>query len=74
MYILQKLRRMRAALSLSLSSVVGQNDSEPSLLDNLFTGVPILSANPQSLSKPALPPVLVFCQRFWPDAIVDMDC
>lgn len=61
--LLQKLFRMRAALSLSLSSVVGQKASEPSLLERRLTGAPSLSTHPYSLSKPALPPVFVFCQR-----------
>jgi hypothetical protein len=55
---------MRAALSLSLSSVVGQNASAPTLLDNLFTGAPSLSTHPYTLSKPALPPVLAFAHIF----------
>ena len=61
--LLQKLLRMRAALSLSLSSVVGQKASLPSLLDNRFTGAPSLSTNPYILSKPALLLVLVLCQN-----------
>lgn len=61
MYSLQKLRRMRAALSLSLSSVVGQKASEPSLFDSLLTGAPSLSAHPHSLSKPDLLVCLVRC-------------
>ena len=56
--ILQKLRKMRAALSLSLSKVVGQKASEPSLLLSLFTGAPSLSTRFQALSKPTLPPPL----------------
>jgi hypothetical protein len=40
---MQKLRRMRAALSDSLSSEVGQKASAPSLLESLFTGAPIFS-------------------------------
>ena len=60
--LLQKLLRMRAALSLSLSSVVGQKASLPSLLDSRFTGAPSLSTNPYILSKPALLLVLVLCQ------------
>lgn len=68
--LLQKLRNMRAALSDSLSNVVGQNASDPSLFDSLFTGAPNLSANTQSLSKPAFPPVFVFCHIVWPDAIL----
>ena len=58
--LLQKLRRIRAALSLSLSKVVGQKASEPNLFDSLLTGAPSLSAQPQSLSKPVLLVVLVF--------------
>lgn len=56
--VLQKLRKMRAALSLSLSRVVGQKASEPSLLLSLFTGAPSLSTSVQALSKPTLPPPL----------------
>jgi hypothetical protein len=44
-------------LSLSLSSVVGQNASLPNLLLNLFTGGPSLSTALYALSKPTLPPV-----------------
>ena len=44
--ILQKLLRMRAALSLSMSRVVGQKASEPSLFESLFTGAPSLSTHP----------------------------
>lgn len=51
---------MRAALSLSLSSVVGQKASEPSLLDRRLTGGPNLSTQPYTLSKPALLLVFVF--------------
>lgn len=56
---MQKLFSMRAALSLSLSSVVGQKASLPSLLDSRLTGAPILSRAAQTLSKPALPVDLV---------------
>ena len=40
---IQKLRRIPAALSDSLSSEVGQKASAPSLLESLFTGAPIFS-------------------------------
>lgn len=51
---------MRAALSLSLSSVVGQNASLPSLLLSRLTGAPSLSAAFHALSKPLFDPVLTF--------------
>jgi hypothetical protein len=54
---------MRAALSLSMSRVVGQKASEPSLFESLLIGAPSLSTHPYILSKPALPPVLVLPQR-----------
>src|ERR1700749_4978057 len=40
---MQKLRRIRAALSDSLSSEVGQKASAPSLLESLLTGTPTFS-------------------------------
>lgn len=42
-YALQKLLRILAALSDSMSSVVGQKASEPTLLDRRLTGAPSLS-------------------------------
>lgn len=54
---------MRAALSLSISRVVGQKASEPSLFEILLIGAPSLSTHPYILSKPAFPPVLVLPQR-----------
>jgi hypothetical protein len=57
--VLQKLRKMRAALSLSFSRVVGQKASEPSLLLSLLTGGPNLSTRFHALSKPTLPPPLI---------------
>lgn len=39
---MQKLRRIRAALSASSSSVMGQKASAPSLLESLLTGLPTL--------------------------------
>jgi hypothetical protein len=61
-YSLQKLLKILAALSLSLSKVVGQKASLPILFDSLFTGAPSLSAHPQTLSKPFLLPDLVLSQ------------
>jgi hypothetical protein len=58
-YALQKLLNILAALSLSLSNVVGQNASLPILFVSLLTGAPSLSAQPQTLSKPFLLPDLV---------------
>lgn len=55
--LLQKLFNILAALSLSLSIVVGQNASLPSLLLSLFTGAPSKSSVCQALSKPFLLPV-----------------
>jgi hypothetical protein len=43
-YILQKVLRILAALSLSLSRVVGQKASLPILFENLLIGAPSLSA------------------------------
>jgi len=60
--LLQKLLKILAALSLSLSKVVGQNASLPILFDSLLTGAPSLSAHPQTLSKPFLLPDLVLSQ------------
>ena len=60
---LQKLLRMRAALSLSLSSVVGQKASDPSLFERRLTGGPNLSTQPYTLSKPALLLVFVFAHN-----------
>lgn len=42
-HLLQKVFRIRAALSLSLSSEVGQKASDPILFENLLTGAPSLS-------------------------------
>lgn len=53
-YVLQNDRRMRAALSLSLSRVVGQKASLPMRLEKRLTGAPSLSAQPQTLSNPCL--------------------
>jgi hypothetical protein len=61
-YSLQKLLRILAALSLSLSKVVGQNASLPILFVSLLTGAPSLSAHPQTLSKPFLLPDFVLSQ------------
>jgi hypothetical protein len=61
-HLLQKLLKILAALSLSLSKVVGQNASLPILFDSLLTGAPSLSAQPQTLSKPFLLPDLVLSQ------------
>lgn len=61
--LLQKLRNILAALSLSLSSVVGQNASEPNLLVSLFTGAPNLSTSANVLSNATLPPNLVLSQK-----------
>lgn len=61
--LLQKLLRMRAALSDSMSSVVGQNASEPTLLERRLTGAPSLSTQLYTLSNPALDCVFVFDQR-----------
>ena len=52
---MQKLRRMRAALSDSLSRDVGQKASAPSLFESLLTGAPIFSNHDLLL-------VLVFAQ------------
>ena len=59
----QKVLRILAALSLSLSRVVGQKASLPILFVILLTGAPSLSAQPQTLSKPFLLPVLVLSQE-----------
>lgn len=61
-YVLQNDLKILAALSLSLSSVVGQNASLPMRLESRFTGAPSLSAQPQTLSKPFLLVVLVVSQ------------
>jgi hypothetical protein len=61
-HLLQKLLKILAALSLSLSKVVGQNASLPILLDSLLTGAPSLSAHPHTLSKPFLLPDFVLSQ------------
>lgn len=61
-YVLQNDLRILAALSLSISSVVGQKASLPIRFDSLFTGAPSLSAHPQTLSKPFLLCVLVVPQ------------
>lgn len=68
--VLQKLFKMRAALSLSMSSVVGQKASEPNLFDILLMGAPSLSTHPYILSKPIFPPVLVLLHRACVCAIV----
>lgn len=61
-YALQNDLNILAALSLSLSNVVGQNASLPMRLESRFTGAPSLSAQPQTLSKPFLLVVLVVSQ------------
>ena len=66
---LQKLLNILAALSLSLSSVVGQNASDPSLFDNLFTGAPSASSDCHILSNPALLFSFVFSQIVLSDMI-----
>lgn len=60
---LQKDLKILAALSLSLSSVVGQNASLPMRFVSLFTGAPSLSAQAQTLSNPFLLWVLVVPQE-----------
>lgn len=62
-FLLQKLRNIRAALSLSLSNVVGQKASDPSLLLKLLTGAPSLSTTAYSFSKPNLLPDFVFSHK-----------
>lgn len=44
--VLQKLFKILAALSLSMSRVVGQKASEPSLFERRLTGGPSLSTQP----------------------------
>lgn len=68
---LQKLFNILAALSLSLSSVVGQKASLPNLLLSLFTGVPSLSAAFHALSKPALLPVFTRPHHVPEDMVVE---
>nr|POE79630.1 hypothetical protein CFP56_07695 [Quercus suber] len=68
-YPLQKLFKILAALSLSLSRVVGQKASLPNLLLSLFTGVPILSAAFHTLSKPAFEPDFVRSQKVCDDIV-----
>jgi hypothetical protein len=60
--LLQNDLKILAALSLSLSSVVGQKASLPMRFESLLTGAPSLSAHPQTLSKPFLLCVLVVSQ------------
>jgi hypothetical protein len=55
----QKDLNILAALSLSLSSVVGQNASLPMRFDSRLMGAPSLSAHPHTLSNPFLLWVLV---------------
>lgn len=61
-YSLQNDLKILAALSLSLSRVVGQKASLPIRFDSLFTGAPSLSAHPHTLSNPLLLCVLVLSQ------------
>src|SRR4051812_12173151 len=58
--LLQNDRSILAALSLSLSSVVGQKASLPMRFDKRLIGAPSLSAHPHTLSKPFLLVVLVW--------------
>lgn len=57
--LLQNDFKMRADLSHSGPSCVGQNASEPILLVSLLTGAPSFSKRPHPLSKAALPPCFV---------------
>ena len=61
-YSLQNDFRIRAALSDSWSSVVGQNASDPILFVSLFTGTPSFSNPVHALSKAALLPCFVLSQ------------
>lgn len=59
----QKDLRIRAALSLSLSSDVGQKVSEPHLFDALFIGTPSFwPAQWKAESRPVLLSLLALCQ------------